>query len=261
MRFDSKQYSHFNLKYQPFLAWCAAALVLFGAQARADSAVANEVQPSSSQTPGGVGQTAINADAPYTPPMGEQPDYTKKYYPTEVTKSYFLELNPLLLLNRGLALESEFKIMESLTLGADALYRDAVIFESDAGVEGRLTYFGLAPKIRFYPLPTLSGVFFGLKVLVGQLSAEISGKQGTESTSQLMVSPVAHVGYRINSMMGATLALYIGGGMNIPRLTIDSTSFPAEAREDATWKDAASQLEQAESGFRPDFGLALGIGF
>jgi hypothetical protein len=104
-------------------------------------------------------------------------------------------------------------------------------------------------------------VFFGFKTFIGQTSAEISGNQGTKQFSNFMISPVAHVGYRINSMMGATLALYLGGGMNIPKLKIDSGEFPTDAREDATWKDAANQLSQAESAFRPDFGLTLGIAF
>ncbi len=209
--------------------------------------------------------TAFAESSPgqYVPKTGEALDYNKKFYPEEESRDWFVELNPLLLLTRTLVVESERRISDGYTLGLDLRYRNASVYSSN-GVKGTLTYFGVAPKFRLYPLPTLSGVFFGFKVLLGSAQAEISGTE-TKSWDQFIVAPVAHVGYRITSRMGVTLALYLGGGVNIPRLDVNESEFPAAVKgslaEAENWRDAASSLKQAESRFKPDFGLSLGVAF
>jgi hypothetical protein len=206
---------------------------------------------------------AESSPGQYVPKTGDALDYNKKFYPEEESRDWFVELNPLLLLTRTLVVESERRISDGYTLGLDLRYRNASVYSSN-GVKGTLTYFGVAPKFRLYPLPTLSGVFFGFKVLLGSAQAEIVGTE-TKSWDQFIVAPVAHVGYRITSRMGVTLALYLGGGVNIPQLEIKESEFPAavtgSVAETENWRDAASALKQAESRFKPDFGLSLGVAF
>ncbi len=199
------------------------------------------------------------AQIEYVPPQGEAPDYEKKYRPTEVSVDWIIELNPLLLLNRGLALEMEHRIAEIYTLGADVLYSDATVFESDAGVKGRSLSFGLLPKVRLYPLPVLSGVFFGFKLFLGVVNSEISGESQSHSETHFMVSPTVHVGYRITSFRGVTFSLYVGGGANVPPVEVAEEEWPTEVRGNSEWKDAANRINQNESLFRPDFGLTLGV--
>lgn len=199
----------------------------------------------------------------YVPKTGEGLDYNKKFYPEEESSDWFVELNPLLLLTRTLVLESERRVADGYTLGLDVRYRDANVYNTN-GVKGTLTYFGVAPKLRLYPLPTLSGVFFGFKVLLGSATAEISGVE-SKTWNQFIVAPVAHVGYRITSRKRVTLALYLGGGVNVPKLEIKESEFPpaiaGSAGQSENWRDAANSLKQAESRFKPDFGLSLGVAF
>lgn len=192
-----------------------------------------------------------------------QIEYGKKFYPSEKSRSYFLEINPLLLFSRSLVLESEIRGGENFTYGIDFRYKDAVVHDS-GGVKGTHTYIGLSPKLRLYPLPILSGVFVGVKVFMGQVRSTIDSIE-SKTWDEVLVSPLAHVGYRITSNFGLTLALYIGGGFNVPALDISDSEFPgsvvASAEESARWRDASEALNQQESRFKPDIGLSLGVAF
>ena len=200
----------------------------------------------------------------YVPHMGEPLDYDKKFQPTEISRDWFLELNPLPLFNKTLMVETERRMSDRFTLGVDLRYRDAEVY-NEGGTKGTFTYIGLAPKVRFYPLPALAGVFFGFKVLAGSASAEITSDGQSKGLDQFVVSPVAHVGYRINFLSGVTLALYIGGGLNIPALDISDDDFPSGVTSDSVTKDrwtkAADKLNKQEERFKPDFGITVGAAF
>lgn len=201
----------------------------------------------------------------YVPRMGEPIDESKTFYPTEISRDWFLELNPLPLFDRTLVVEAERRLSSSFTLGLDVRYRSAEVYDSE-GTSGTFSYLGIAPKVRFYPLPSLSGVFFGFKILAGSAEAEISSGPDSKSWSQWTVAPIAHVGYRINFLSGVTLALYLGGGVNIPALDVDDSEFPnaVQTGDDARrrrWRSAADKLNQQEGRFKPDIGLTIGASF
>jgi hypothetical protein len=200
----------------------------------------------------------------FKPRTGEPLDYDKKFYPTEISRDWFLEINPLRLLGQSLVIETERRISQGLTLGLDVTYRDAEVFDQRS-TTAEFSYLGVAPKMRFYPLPSLAGIFFGAKVFAGQATSEIASPGASKSWQQVVVAPAAHVGYRINFMSGVTLALYIGGGVNLPALDIDSKEFPANVAADAErskdWSSAADKLNQQEGRFKPDWGLTIGAAF
>lgn len=202
------------------------------------------------------------ADVPisYTSAEGEPLDYDKKFFPTEVSTTWIIELNPLQLINRSVVVESERRISENYTLGLDVLYSEMVVSEEKETKASAVSY-GLLPKVRMYPLASLTGVYFGLKVFIGSFSAAIEGAGEQKEFDHVFVAPTAHVGYRISSFSGVSFSLYVGGGAHLPSLDLQSGDFPDSVRSDPGWKDAASRLNQILSAFRPDFGLTIGAAF
>lgn len=191
----------------------------------------------------------------YTPPQGEQPEYGKTFRPNTPVKDYILELNPLLVINRGVAVEFEARSGSLFSFGADLFYRDAEVY-SEGGVKGRVQFIGAAPKVRVYPLATLGGVFFGAKVMLGQNTLSVSG---SDDVNVFTVSPTAHVGYRFVTFSGFTLAGYIGGGVNLPAPEFEKEDLVVASQNDARANQARDKVNKATGLFRPDFGLTLGI--
>lgn len=195
-----------------------------------------------------------NYDGSYEPKTGEPIVYGKKYYPTEVKSDLFLEVNPVLLINRGLGFEFEMRGGEHTSFGADIQYRNAELYDS-AGYRGRSQYFAFAPKMRIYPIETMSGVFFGFKLLIGQVSSEIETPQRPYSFATFQVAPAVHAGYRITSFGGFSLALYVGGGINLPKSEIKQDDVPS----DGGAQEARKKVNAEQGTFRPDFGFTIGI--
>lgn len=204
--------------------------------------------------PGGQ-NTQSTPSGEYVPPQGEQPEYGKKYRPTTPEKDLILEINPLLVINRGIAVEFERRSGDTLSFGLDLIYRDAKVFD-ERGVEGSVQYLGAAPKVRVYPLATLGGVFFGAKIMLGQNTLAISDN---DDIGIFTVSPTAHVGYRFTTFSGFTLAGYLGGGVNIPAPEYEKEDLDVAYRESDAHNDARSRVNRATGLFKPDIGLTLGI--
>ena len=209
-------------------------------------------------TSGQEGQSGSPSN--YQVPTGEQPTYGKKYYPGQNVNDIFLEVNPLLLIQRGIGVEFEKRGGDTWSFGADVLYRDAEVFyEND--VKGRTQFLALAPKVRIYPVNTLAGVFFGAKIILGQQTNTVAGGGITSEKSAFIVTPAAHVGYRFVAFSGFTIAGYIGGGLNIPKPDFkkeDLKTYPTAASSNSAYK-AREKINDQSGLFRPDFGLTLGI--
>lgn len=198
-------------------------------------------------------QPPVGTDS-YVPHTGEPLVYGKKYQPTEKRSDVFLEVNPLRLINRGLSFEFEMRAAEHVSIGGDLEYRSADVYDSGS-TKGKSQYFGIAPKVRVYPLESMSGVFFGFKLFLGQLSTDISdtSKDFTKSTFQM--APTVHAGYRFTNFGGFAFAIYLGGGLNIPKLDIPKSDIADNDRA----RDARDKLLNENGVFRPDFGLTVGI--
>lgn len=190
----------------------------------------------------------------FQPHTGEPLFYGKKYQPVDKHSDMFLEVNPLRLINRGLGFEFEMRMTEHLSAGADLEYRSADLYESGE-TKGTTQYFGVAPKIRVYPMESMSGVFFGFKLYLGQLTTEIKDPDKDFEKGLFQAAPSVHVGYRFTNFGGFAFAIYVGGGINIPKLEIKDD----EIADNTKSKDARSKLEKENGTFRPDFGLTVGI--
>ncbi len=190
----------------------------------------------------------------YEPPVGEQPTYGKKFRPTEPHADFYLEVNPLLLVRRGLGLEFEKKVGEKFSLGVDLQYTGLVNSKKD-GVTAESYYVGVAPKFRLYPWETMTGFFFGAKLFLGAVNSKLDNGTQDKSDQKIQVTPAVHVGYRFMNFRGFTMAGYIGAGLNVPR-----AEFPKSDSETAAWTKAREDINDANQLVKPDFGLTLGIG-
>lgn len=207
------------------------------------------------------GQDASPSSGTYQVPMGEQPEYGKKYYPSRKAgpeADTVLEINPLLLIQRGIGFEFEHRLGESFSLGADFIYRDAEIYDENSA-KGRNRFLGVAPKFRLYPIQTLAGVFFGAKVTVGQDSSEVKAGGVKSTKDTFIVAPSAHVGYRFVSFNGFTVAGYVGAGVNIPTPEFEQEDLDARVRNSAIANEAREEINDKNGFFRPDFGLTVGV--
>jgi hypothetical protein len=194
----------------------------------------------------------------YKQPMGEQPDFNKKYRPNVPNHDFVLELNPLLLIYRSIAVELEKKAGANLTFGGDLIYRDALVYD-EKDLKGRVQFLGVAPKVRFYPFQALDGFFFGGKLSIGQTNLSIKSSDVKSEKGVLTISPTAHVGYRLSTDSGFTMAAYIGGGVNIPKPELSQSDLKEENRNAQNWKDGRDAVNEASGLFKPDFGLTLGV--
>jgi len=217
---------------------------------------------SSSATPSAGTPASTNSAGEYVPPQGEPIEFGKKFRPTEPNADFVFELNPLMLVRRGLSVETEKKMADGFTLGVDFVYRNAEVYD-EVGVEGRVKYIGASPKFRFYPMGALGGIFVGGKVFLG--SHTLSVEQGdTKSSKDVFtvaptVAPTVHVGYRFTSFGGFTLAGYVGGGINLSEPEIETSDLDASKRNEKAWQNAKKDVNKDVGLFQPDFGLTLGI--
>lgn len=193
-------------------------------------------------------------DGEYQPRVGEPIEYGKKYYPTEPRSEMFLEVNPFLLINRGLGFEFETRLSDRLSFGSDFIYRkNSGVYDNRNGTTASTQYLGFAPKLRIYPIEPMSGVFFGFKLYVGQVLSEVTVSNNSTSDSEFQVAPAVHAGYRLTTFGGFTVAGYLGGGINIPRAKFDKTLTGPDVEA------ARDRLDSENEVFRPDFGVTFGI--
>ena len=193
----------------------------------------------------------------YTPPEGEKLNFDKKFSPSSTDASAIFEINPLLLIRRGLGLETEFKLKPQLSLGADFLGFETTVWDENR-VTAQLSYFGVEPKVRYYPLEALEGVFLGAKLALGTYSYKIkaSGVSPNLSWSKetFTLAPIVQVGYRVTAFSGFTFAGYIGGGFNLKNPKADHGDLaPGDQLK------AQSRINDTLNRFRPEFGLAFGL--
>ena len=192
--------------------------------------------------------------APYSQPLGEQPTYGKKYHPTEISSNRFFDVNPLLLIRRGIGLEFENRLGDQSTWGAD--FQLLTGSTEQGAYTGSYTFVGLAPKFRFYPMDSLSGPFVGAKLILGQSSGKISGNGKSTEKNTFQAIPAAHVGYRFVKIEGLTVTGYLGGGFALNKFEVADDSTQSE-----DWRGARKDVNKWGASFRPDMGLTIGVAF
>ncbi|MFZ9519343.1 MAG: hypothetical protein ACO3A4_02600 [Silvanigrellaceae bacterium] len=203
-----------------------------------------------------VGMAQSSSD--YTPPMGEQPTYGKRYTPGQSETNYVIEINAAQLANKGFGLEFESRGSESMNFGADILYSEKSVNE-DSGVTGTAKSMFVAPKIRLYPQQNLSGVFLGGKLYLGQITSTISTSNTDSEKTFTVMAPSVHVGYRFLSTFGFTWSVYGGAGVNFPQPKFEEKFLVAEAKGKPGVSAAIDSLNALNKSVRFDLGVTLGV--
>jgi len=210
-----------------------------------------------------MGEQPVFDKAPASPGhQTPQPDYNQRFHPQLPKVETIWELNPLMFIQRTLAFEFEKKVGLITSLGLDLQFaQNEIVNNSTAEVS--VNDFGLLPKIRFYPAEELSGIFFGAKVFLGQYTNSIVVAGETRTLVQWVTAPMAHLGYRITSFSGLTMAAYVGAGTNIPTPTFSSGDLQTElaSSNGSSWDYGWAKLNDVVTGFRADFGLTFGIAY
>ncbi len=193
----------------------------------------------------------------YKPPVGEQPTYGKRYTPGGSDASYVIEINAAQLMNKGVGLEFETRSSETMNFGVDLLFTDKSVSE-EGGASGSSKSTLLAPKIRLYPMQTLSGVFVGGKVFLGQVVSSVTVNGKSSEKSFTVMAPAFHVGYRFLSTFGLTWALYGGAGVNFPRPLFETKHLSDQSQSNAA-QAIISKVNEINRDVRVDLGLAIGV--
>lgn len=190
----------------------------------------------------------------YEQPIGEQPTFGKKFkIHGAPTSNSFFELNPLLLVQQGIGVSAETRFTDNMTLGAEFQYLNPTYDRALA--EGSYSYVGIAPQVRYYPLETLSGVYFGGRLFVGQSTISVTDKmrEKTEKKSVFQITPAVHFGGRWVSSNGFTLGGYVGAGFNLPTGALADESYTSD------WKSIRSDANKNADVLKIDYGLTVGI--
>jgi hypothetical protein len=198
----------------------------------------------------------------YQPPTGEQPVFGKKYYPGAPKADLIFEINPAILIYRGLGFDFEKKWEDKpFTLGGSLEYRKAKLLD-ESGYSVTSETLSLAPKIRLYPVETLGSMFVGFKLKLGQVNATFEGAGESTSKSFTLLAPVVHVGYRFLGNKGFTLALYAGGGLSLSKLEVKEGDLNKTSREKNPELASKSRkkFNDSQGVFVPDIGISLGVG-
>lgn len=203
-----------------------------------------------------VAQNSGSVD--YRPPQGEQPVYGKRYTPGTSETKTAIELNAAQLVNRGFGLEFETRGSEAVNFGADVFYSDRTV-SGESGTSGKTNSILVAPKVRLYPSQSLSGVFLGGKLYLGQVTASVSDGANESEHSFTLVSPTIHVGYRFLTTFGFTWSLYGGAGINFPEAKFEEKYLRSETKGKAGIKGVIDDLNQINRFVRFDLGLTLGV--
>jgi hypothetical protein len=200
---------------------------------------------------------AQSSSGEYQPPTGEQPTYGKRYTAGQDDASYVLELNAAQLLNKGIGLELEMRNSETMNLGLDILYTSQKV-SVDSGASGESRSIMLAPKLRLYPMQTLSGVFLGGKVHLGQVTSSVTvgGKESEKSFT--VIAPTVHIGYRFLATFGFTWSLYGGAGVNFPRAKFENKHLSQQTQAAAA-TEIIDKVNEINRDVRLDLGLTVGV--
>jgi len=200
---------------------------------------------------------AQSSSGEYKPPVGEQPTYGKRYMAGQDDVSYVLELNAAQLLNKGVGLELEMRSSETMNLGLDLLFTNNKV-SVDSGASGESRSIMLAPKMRLYPMQTLSGVFLGGKLHLGQVTSSVTvgGKESEKSFT--VVAPTVHIGYRFLATFGFTWSLYGGAGVNLPRPKFETKNLSDQSQAAAA-TEIIDKVNEINRDVRLDLGLTVGV--
>lgn len=202
-----------------------------------------------------VSQPALASE--YVPPTGEQPVYGQRYTPGLSDAKTVFELNAARLINKEIGLEFEMRNSESMNLGADIVYTTKSDTSAN-GSKGETQGIFLAPKLRLYPMQSLSGIFVGGKLFLGQVTTTITVDNKKSEKASIVAAPAVHVGYRFLTQFGFTWSAYAGAGLNIPKPKFETSDLSDQSQATAA-AEIISKMNDLNKDVRVDVGVTVGI--
>ena len=201
-----------------------------------------------------VGHVALASD--YVPPTGEQPVYGQRYTPGLSDVKTVFELNAARLINKEIGFEFEMRSSESMNFGADVVYTSKS--EEGGSSKGETQGLFVAPKLRLYPMQSLSGIFVGGKLFLGQVTTTITVDNKKSEKASFVAAPAVHAGYRFLTQFGFTWSAYAGAGLNIPKPKFETSDLSDQSQATAA-ADIISKMNDLNKDVRVDVGVTVGI--
>jgi len=172
-----------------------------------------------------------------------------------------LEVNPLLLINQGIGLNTEFALIENYSIGLNLEYFRQNPYMANGVTANRYIYTA-APFLHYYFFTNkMYGPFVGAKINFTYSQSSISDSDTNFQYNIFYVAPVLQAGYRFISETGFTFSAYIGIGIKNKKNTFDNSDFPNSKIDNPDWKLANERLNKNVSQLQPDYGLTLGYMF
>ena len=185
-------------------------------------------------------------------------------FPTKYAFASYLkifELNPILIVNQGIGIETEFISENPWSVGFDFAFYFQNPYDRNAVKAGRDIQ-TFSPKIRYYFFKqTAAGLFAGAKLNFTHSKTNISDSDTSANYEVFFIAPIVHIGYRFYSESGLTFSAYVGGGAKSNKNTFKNEKIPASKLGNKDWKNAQDNLNLNQSIFQPDFGFTFGYIF
>ncbi len=194
-----------------------------------------------------------------------QTDKTHEINTTVVSPTYgvplIIELNPLIIANQGLGLNSEVLFATQISVGCNVEYYVQNPYNSNKVLATR-NMINIAPFIRYYIFSQqLSDFFVGLKSNFVYSQAQINDPTANASYNNFFMAPSLHFGYRFISTNYITLSAYAGIGIKSSSNQFPRARIPTTRTNNQDWTNALNMLDNNVSSKQSDYGLAFGYMF
>ncbi len=199
-------------------------------------------------------------------PSNFQTNVSPKKIPTkkklERKINFIAEINPLLLVNQGIGLNTELLVAEHVSIGSNFEGYVQTPYSLN-GVNAERYMWNISPFVRFYPLSNLQrGFFAGMKLNFFHSEAKISDNSAWATQTNFFLAPSVHAGYRFVNKQGFTVSGFAGVGWKLGTDNrFPDDAIPEQKKNNQSWLDAQKLLNRRTNSALYDFGLTIGYLF
>ena len=176
-------------------------------------------------------------------------------------ENLIIEVNPLLLINQGFGLNTEFGLSENISNGVGFEGFQQKIYANNA-ITAKRDIYNISYFMRYYFIgEKLWGPFVQGKINFTHSEINLTGSQDSYNSNKDYLSFIFTAGYRFMAENGFTLSGYIGGGIKTGTNYIDKNNLPSNKSNNSDWIKAADEINKHENKFQPDLGITVGYYF
>ena len=172
-----------------------------------------------------------------------------------------VELNPILLINQGLGLNTEYLVHDKISLGADfEIFRQNPYMAND--VTANRYIYSAAPKINYYLFSNeIYGPFLGFQLDFVYSESSISDADTKAQSNIFYVAPVVQIGYRFVYNKIITISTYVGLSYKSHENNFENSNIPDAKINNTDWLNAQTKLNKGVSRIQPELGFTFGFMF